>query len=154
MFRDRSILILFVDPCVVIFLVSIWIKGALSLEIDEAYFVNNIDDDGSYGWDSGAEVYTKTITADNLDFSIDNDGKLHAKLKPFRPFGFYDFEFQENLTLLFRHNFESHNWYKSRSIFYRHFYHKVIITNNPNKATLIALLAAKLSIREKENNCN
>ena len=89
MFRNRSILIWSVDPCVVVFLVSIWTKGALSLEIDEIYFINNIDDDGSYGWNSGDETYTKTITADNLEFSIDNDGKLHAKLKPFRP----DFSF-------------------------------------------------------------
>ena len=51
------------------------IKGALSLEIDEEYFINNIDDDGSYGWDAGDEMYTKTITADYLDFSIDADGK-------------------------------------------------------------------------------
>ena len=50
------------------------IKGALSLKIDEDYFINNIDD-GSYGWDAGDEIYTKTITADNLDFSIDDDGK-------------------------------------------------------------------------------
>ena len=64
------------SPCFLgLFLVLNWIKGALSLEIDDTYFINNIDDDGSYGWDAGDEKYTKTITADNLDFSIDAEGK-------------------------------------------------------------------------------
>ena len=51
------------------------IQGALSLEINEQYFKNNIADDGSYNFDGTKGVYTKTITADNLDFSIDADGE-------------------------------------------------------------------------------
>ena len=65
----------FEDTCFFGLFISMKIKGALSLEIDEEYFINNIEDDGSYGWDAGDELYTKTITAVNLDFSIDNDGK-------------------------------------------------------------------------------
>ena len=69
------------DPCFFGLFISVRIKGALSLEIDEDYFINNIEDDGSYDWDAGDELYTKTITADNLDFSIDNDGKYQRKLR-------------------------------------------------------------------------
>ena len=57
-------------------IVQIKIQGALSLEIDEEYFKNNIADDGSYTFDGSKGVYTKTITADNLDFSVDADGKF------------------------------------------------------------------------------
>ena len=46
------------------------------MEIDEEYFKNNIADDGSYTFDGSKSVYTKTITADNLDFSVDADGKF------------------------------------------------------------------------------
>ena len=49
-------------------------KGALSLEINQDYFENNIADDGSYTLQATEGVYTKTITTDNLDFSSDNDG--------------------------------------------------------------------------------
>ena len=81
------------------------IKGALSLEIDEEYFINNIEDDGSYDWDAGDELYTKTITANNLDFSIDNDGKQQRKLQPC----YRDYEFMGEPEYVFRYNFESHN---------------------------------------------
>ena len=50
-------------------------KGAMSLEIDQDYFENNIVDDGSYTLAASDGVYTKTITADNLSFSSDEDGK-------------------------------------------------------------------------------
>ena len=50
-------------------------KGAMSLEIDQDYFKNNIVDDGSYTLAATDGVYTKTITADNLSFSNDEDGK-------------------------------------------------------------------------------
>ena len=61
-------------------IVRIKIQGALSVEIDEEYFKNNIADDGSYTFDGSKGVYTKTITADNLDFSVDADGKLEFYL--------------------------------------------------------------------------
>ena len=48
----------------------------MSLEIDEEYFKNNIANDGSYTFDGSKGVYTKTITAGNLDFSVDPDGKF------------------------------------------------------------------------------
>ena len=47
----------------------------MSLEIDQDYFENNIVDDGSYTLAASEGVYTKTITADNLSFSNDEDGK-------------------------------------------------------------------------------
>ena len=50
-------------------------KGAMSLEIDRDYFKNNIVDDGSYTLAASDGVYTKTITADNLSFSNDANGK-------------------------------------------------------------------------------
>ena len=61
-------------------IVQIKIQGALSLEIDAEYFKNNIADDGSYAFDGSRGVYKKTITAGNLDFSVDADGKLEFKL--------------------------------------------------------------------------
>ena len=47
----------------------------MSLEIDKDYFENNIIDDGSYTLDASDGVLTKTITADNLSLSNDNNGK-------------------------------------------------------------------------------
>ena len=54
---------------------SFWIKGTLSLEINQDYFDNNIVDDGSYTLNASGGVYTKSITADNLVFSSDANGK-------------------------------------------------------------------------------
>ena len=50
-------------------------KGAMTLEIDQEYFKYNIVDDGSYTLAASDGVYTKTITADNLSFSNDDNGK-------------------------------------------------------------------------------
>ena len=56
---------------------SFFIKGALTLKIDKAYFENNISDDGSYTLDPSDSIYTKTISATNLAFSMDDDCKYH-----------------------------------------------------------------------------
>ena len=56
---------------------SFSIKGALTLKINKAYFENNISDDGSYTFDASDSIYTKTISATNLAFSMDDDCKYH-----------------------------------------------------------------------------
>ena len=56
-------------------------KGALTLKIDQDYFKNNIIDDGSYTLVGSESIYTKTIPANLLSFSMDDDCKLHIKFK-------------------------------------------------------------------------
>ena len=53
------------------------IQGTLTLKIDKAYFENNISDDGSYTLDASDSIYTKTISATDLAFSMDDDCKYH-----------------------------------------------------------------------------
>ena len=51
------------------------------MKIDQDYFKNNIIDDGSYTLVGSESIYTKTIPANLLSFSMDDDCKLHIKFK-------------------------------------------------------------------------
>ena len=59
----------------------------MSLEIDKDYFENNIIDDGSYTLDASDGVFTKTITADNLSLSNDNNGSKSGNIQECHSWG-------------------------------------------------------------------
>ena len=50
------------------------------MKIDQDYFENNIEDNGSYSWVESENIYSKTVPGNNLDFSMNENCKSNLKL--------------------------------------------------------------------------